>query len=923
MMFTKNLIAELQFSNLVCRSTMEDYNGEFFFQIYNITTRPRTKIVDAKGNELKQLNPENYSGYKRNALTLYNRSSLGAEGQIYLDLNPYMMFEMIKCENLVTKDMTPLKVNTENYHIELIIDQYDKESYITTIEAVSADRRTMDFYILTGNYILCGTEIFPINNIGNNGFLLPQFNCKIPTNQLNAYLSTIYSYFENLTLCVNKKKIKVNYDLKEKLETDTTISIEESDPNNLVLSITQTLPDCEDIMKQGIELAYWGKYSFDDSITLTPITYKDNNSEAEQFHVRIRKYVDTVTEWRLMRNGNYFTIPTEYIEQFMIFYLPALVANHSYKLIGVDNMSTTGYSVVHPELSVEIHYGVHFFEASPNVKVDNHSYYLSEFINLYDKNKYILLSDGTKGLVSPEYMKKMKRIFYSGKQNKEHKMVFSLYDLLGIRHLLMDDPEVIARIDKKVDLLFYDNLHHLKDKEIDLPKLNIKLRDYQILGLKWLMYMYANKFGCCLADDMGLGKTIQTIALLAKIYEKEKRPSLIVMPKSLLFNWEEELAKVAPQLKIHTLHGSQWEIRKAARCNVILTTYDTIRIYWKHLSVIDYHCIILDESQKIKNINSQTYDAVCQLSCVFRLSLSGTPFENNLLELYALFHFLNPSIFESFDDFHKKYFLPITRKGDKDSIRELKQKIYPFVLRRIKEEVIDELPKLTEETIEVKMSDDHAYLYQKWRLRSLSKVHGAKSKMAIFRALSELRQIASVPEMISENVVKSSKADIVNSHLLYKVKEGHKIIVFFSYLKGIDILGDSLQKHHIEFLTLTGKTENRKEVVENFNTNPNIKVLLMTLKTGGVGLNLTSADTVYIFEPWWNKAAENQAVDRLHRIGQTKDVTCYSVITKDTIEQKMQELQRIKSDLFEEILSTQGNVAKILSAENVEYLIGN
>ena len=520
-------------------------------------------------------------------------------------------------------------------------------------------------------------------------------------------------------------------------------------------------------------------------------------------------------------------------------------------------------------------------------------------------------------------MKKMRRIFYSGKQNKEHKMVFSLYDLLGIRHLLMDDPEVIASIDKKVDLLFYDNLHHLKDKVIDLPKLNIKLRDYQITGLKWLMYMYANKFGCCLADDMGLGKTIQTIALLAKIYEKEKRPSLIVMPKSLLFNWEEELAKVAPQLKIHTLHGSQWEIKKAARCNVILTTYDTIRIYWKHLSVIDYHCIILDESQKIKNINSQTYDAVCQLSCVFRLSLSGTPFENNLLELYALFHFLNPSIFESFDDFHKKYFLPITRKGDKDSIRELKQKIYPFVLRRIKEDVINELPKLTEETIEVKMSDDHAYLYQKWRLRSLSKIHGSKSKMAIFRALSELRQIASVPEMISENVVKSSKADIVNSHLLYKVKEGHKIIVFFSYLKGIDILGNSLQKNHIEYLTLTGKTENRKEVVENFNTNPNIKVLLMTLKTGGVGLNLTSADTVYIFEPWWNKAAENQAVDRLHRIGQTKNVTCYSVITKDTIEQKMQELQRIKSDLFEEILSTQGNVAKILSAENVEYLIGN
>ena len=255
--------------------------------------------------------------------------------------------------------------------------------------------------------------------------------------------------------------------------------------------------------------------------------------------------------------------------------------------------------------------------------------------------------------------------------------------------------------------------------------------------------------------------------------------------------------------------------------------------------------------------------------------------------------------------------------------RELKQKIYPFVLRRMKEEVLDELPKLTEKTIRVKMSDEHAYLYQTWRLRSLSKIHGSYSKMTIFRALSELRQIASVPEMLSEGTVKSSKVDIVNKHMMSKLNKGHKIIVFFSFLKGIEIIGELLKKQGVEYLTLTGQTEARKEVIENFNANANIKVLLMTLKTGGVGLNLTAADVVYIFDPWWNKAAEFQAVDRLHRIGQKKEVTCYSIITEDTIEQKMQELQRIKSDLFEEIFSTQGNVAKILSAENVEYLIGN
>ncbi len=923
MMFTKNLIAELQYSNLANRSAMEKFDGDFFLQISYDRGRPFVHIVDSEGNNLGRLNPENYSDYKRNALTLYNHSPQSEKGEAYLDLNPYMMFEMIKCNNLVNTEMKPFKIKSEDCHIELKLEGKDNETYIAMVEAVSSIRRINNFKILTGSYIINDTEILPINNIGNNGYLLSQFEGKIPINQLNAYLSTIFSYFENLTVFINHKKIKIKYAFNKKIETDTTISIEKSTPDNLYFSISQTLPGCEEIMQQGIKLGYFGELDERRQLKLIPVTYKDNKSETEQFHVRIRKYVDTVTEWRLMRTENYFTIPVMYMEQFMLFHLPQLVKNHHYKLIGIDNFSTTGYCVIKPELSIDIHYGVHFFEASPNVKIDIHSYNLSEFINLYEKNKYILLSDGTKGLVNPEYMEKMKKIFYSGKLRKNHKLEFTLYDLLGIRHLLLEDPDIQLSVDKKIDLLFYDNLHRLKDREIDLPKINIKLRAYQIIGLKWLMYMYTNHFGCCLADDMGLGKTIQTIALLAKIYEKKQKPSLIIMPKSLLFNWENELAKVAPQLKVYTLYGTQWNIREAARCNVILTTYDTVRNYDVEFSSVVFHCIILDESQKIKNVNSQTYDAVCQLSCVFRLSLSGTPFENNLLELYALFNFLNPSIFNSFDDFQKKYFVPITRKGDKEMTRELKQKIYPFVLRRMKEEVLDELPKLTEKTIRVKMSDEHAYLYQTWRLRSLSKIHGSYSKMTIFRALSELRQIASVPEMLSEGTVKSSKVDIVNKHMMSKLNKGHKIIVFFSFLKGIEIIGELLKKQGVEYLTLTGQTEARKEVIENFNANANIKVLLMTLKTGGVGLNLTAADVVYIFDPWWNKAAEFQAVDRLHRIGQKKEVTCYSIITEDTIEQKMQELQRIKSDLFEEIFSTQGNVAKILSAENVEYLIGN
>jgi SNF2 family DNA or RNA helicase len=338
---------------------------------------------------------------------------------------------------------------------------------------------------------------------------------------------------------------------------------------------------------------------------------------------------------------------------------------------------------------------------------------------------------------------------------------------------------------------------------------------------------------------------------------------------------------------------------------------------------------VLDESQNIKNLNSQSTKAVMLLNSEHRLALSGTPIENNLGELYSLFRFLNPSMFGSVERFNKYYGTPIQKENDKAALNELKKKIYPFILRRLKKDVLKDLPDKTEQILYVDMSPEQKTFYEERRkffyntVKTQIKENGiAKSQFSILQSLSELRQIASIPESKSDNNIISPKREILMESIVDATANNHKVLVFANYLHALDCISQELNTNGIDYLLMTGATRDRKSLVEKFQNDDTCKVFLMTLKTGGIGLNLTAADYIFIFDPWWNIAAENQAIDRSHRIGQDKKVFSYKLITRGTIEEKILELQHIKKELFDNLISSDGASIKSLDEKDVEFILG-
>lgn len=343
----------------------------------------------------------------------------------------------------------------------------------------------------------------------------------------------------------------------------------------------------------------------------------------------------------------------------------------------------------------------------------------------------------------------------------------------------------------------------------------------------------------------------------------------------------------------------------------------------------EFLTVILDESQNIKNMNSQAYKAVMVLKSKKRFALSGTPVENNIGELYSLFSFLNPSMFGSYGEFSKNYGIPIHKNGDEEAAAQLKKKIYPFILRRTKKEVLKDLPDKIENTIYIEMEKEHSKFYNERReyykkvLDNQIEAEGIeKSQFFIFQALGELRQIASNPELKTDGKIVSQKREVLIESIIDAVSNKHKVLVFTNYIGSVENIGLDLEKNGIEYLTITGATRDRQKIVDDFQKNRRYKVLVMTLKTGGVGLNLTEADTVFIYDPWWNKAAEAQAVDRTHRIGQKSTVFTYKMIMKNTIEERIAELQEKKGELFNSLISSDSASVKKIDKSDIDFMLG-
>ena len=839
---------------------------------------------------------------------------------------PYLLFALLRCDNLVDGDMKPLKVANTQATILLRItgSQTLQSSFYARAEGLPPS----EFQLLSDVFALVGDTICPIASLGENYLRLTFFCETFPETLLEQFLSVFYSYIDNVDLDYEDYVLVRS---EQTVETVPTVIIEKVDADMaLYLRLTYTLPGIDADFAQRFDLTCLATLTMEHQVLLRRIVHSDITQDENDLRKMIVSQAPTkVAAKDVWDDDGEFIIPQETAGPFLLKALPELVRR--FQLLGAERLKEYKVKPIQPKMNLKLSSGIDFLEGSATIMLGDEEMSLRSFLQQYGKQKYVTLSDGQRGLVDEHYVHRLERIFR--KVEKGDKVKVSFFDLPEIETLLNEKLEGKTFEHYRE---FYEGFNQLATKRLSTAGVNAKLRNYQKEGVKWINYLYENNFGGCLADDMGLGKTLQTITMLTKVYSKNLKSqtsnlksSLIVMPKSLLFNWQDELKKFAPQLTYYTYYGAQRDLKEAMKQQLILTTYALVRNDIEQFREQEFHYIILDESQNIKNLQSQTTQAVFLLNGKHRLALSGTPIDNDLTELYSLYRFLNPAMLGTLDDFNRQYATPIQHQADKEATEALRRKIFPFMLRRLKKDVLKELPDRTEQTLYVEMEPGHAQFYEERRryyqeaIQSSIKANGLeKSQMMMFQALSELRRIASVPESLSDGAILSPKIPLLCEQVEEAVTGGHKVVIFFNFIAGIELVGERLTELGIDYATMTGSTHDRRAVIERFQNDSGCRALLMTLKTGGVGLNLTVADTVYIFEPWWNKAAEEQAINRLHRIGQKAKVLSFALITRDTIEEKIRLLQQQKKDLADSLITGDAAITKRLTEEDIKYIFG-
>lgn len=565
--------------------------------------------------------------------------------------------------------------------------------------------------------------------------------------------------------------------------------------------------------------------------------------------------------------------------------------------------------------------------------------------HILDYNREYMLPDGRIFILPGEWFSRFREMFEFGEHSD------------GAIRLRKQHFAFLEKAEKGISLEEIEKLDRLNNREQLSPEalpsgLTLNLRPYQTVGYTWLYYLQQNRLGGCLADDMGLGKTIQAIALLLK--NKEISPtviqpgpaqaqlslfgpspsapantSLVVVPASLVYNWRSELNRFAPSLKVLSYTGSQRERTAASLSSfdVVVSSYHTVRQDIDLLSSFSFHYVILDESQVIKNPSSRIYKAVNMLNCRHRLVLTGTPIENSLTDLWSQMNFANPGLLGNLNFFKREFVVPIEKKADKEREEKLKRLINPFILRRTKEEVAKDLPEISEQVIYCSMTEEQRMFYEEEKsgirnaiFENLDKEGVEKSAMIVLQGLTRLRQISNHPALVDPHYrADSGKYLEIIRNIENVIAEGHKVLVFSGFVKHLELIAGGLKERTFRYTMLTGASVNREDIVNAFQENPDCRIFLISLKAGGVGLNLTAADYVFILDPWWNPAAEDQAVNRAHRIGQDKNVFVLRFISEDSIEEKIQKLQERKSELASTFISS-NNPVKDISRKELEEL---
>lgn len=912
-------------------SQARDSRVEFFFRLQWLGNACTVTTVDKMGNRVMPA-AGCYSGPVRAALFEVERARekdawqvdwhhAGDESDILLAGNLALLRALFTAPNVLNPEGQLVRTELSIGKLVLVLRNAAEDMIASSLEWHDSHGERVVLSkprMVSEDSVLDGDVIRRIDPIGIHFAAVVGFPSLLPKSGINAALSLVTSAFPEMEIVWDGIDIRAAAPVELR---PTAVFESVDDDGALILRTGNSLPGFDSDFLRDFDPSRVVRFDEEEQVLRISEVDATNSLAAlqnlQQSFAKLSKQLrDPGAYWRLLDDDTHLLGP-HLASVFLRDHLGALVAN--FQLFGAEKLRTYRVAYHRPKLRMQLGHGIDYLEGEATLDFDGESIDLWKALEHYKKDRLIPLSDGTQAVVDPAYIARLHRLLKKSADGVK----ISFFDLPLVEELLEENADTGMSVTRG----FFTGFNDLANRKIPLKNFRGSLRGYQEAGVRWMDYLYAHGVGGCLADDMGLGKTVQAIALLTRVCPDAEAPSLLVMPRSLLFNWARELAQFAPKLRFAIFHQTDRDWEAATKQDLILTTYGTLRSDIERISKTEFNIILLDESQAIKNHETQTARAACLLKGKFRLALSGTPVENNLGELHALFRFLNPGMFPVKAEFDRNYVQPIQQAGDAEAATELRKKIYPFLLRRLKQNVLTELPPKIEQTLFVEMGAEQAALYherreffRQWIAGEVETKGFQRSQLVILEALLELRQIATVPESKTDGAVISAKRERILEAIEEVISNGRKCLVFSNFVAGVEQVGGLLQEHGITSLCMTGTTTNRQSLVEKFQRDPHVKALVMTLKTGGVGLNLTAADTVFILDPWWNTAAEAQAVDRTHRIGQQNTVFTYRLIAKDTIEEKILQLQDRKRALVDSVISSDAGALKQLSAEDVQHL---
>lgn len=604
------------------------------------------------------------------------------------------------------------------------------------------------------------------------------------------------------------------------------------------------------------------------------------------------------------------------------------------------NLLNLGFEVSQPDnrdkkyfvgkavIEVEVKENIDWFDIHAKIRFGEFEIPFKELRKIILKRKVeFKLPNGEIAIIPESWLVKYADLFSLSEENDAEKPVLRKHHLNLVREL---EENELAKVNISEKLRSLNSFSGIRQYDIPTGFVG-ELRPYQRAGYNWLRFLNEYRLGGCLADDMGLGKTVQTLCLLQSEKENRTGTSLLVMPTSLIYNWEKEASKFTPGLKVLSYTGTlrNKDITRFEKYDLVLTSYGIIRLDSELLKQYYFNYIILDESQVIKNPTSNIAKVVRELKSRHKLVLSGTPIENTTLDLWSQMTFINPGILGTQSYFRNSFQIPIEKRGDETRSKKLHSVIKPFILRRHKSQVATELPEKVENIQYSVMTPDQERRYEEVKATFREKIMKvieteglANSRFMILEGLTKLRQIANHPRMIEQGYNgDSGKLEDITHMLENAIAEGHKVLVFSQFVKHLDLVRQYLKYNKIDYAYLDGSSTDRKEQVERFNRDPKLKIFLISIKAGGLGLNLTEADYVFILDPWWNPAVEAQAVDRAHRIGQKRKVFTYKFITRDTVEEKILLLQQRKLKLTHDLITTEESFVKQLTRDDIEHML--